>query len=674
MTKGIHLRQLIMLALVVCVPLSACSSGSVPTQGAKVAVQPTPTSTPAGVAVPQSLRITKTIEPSQLLPGQMATVTVTLQGVDSDKCLGAPGAPLDVIFIVDNSVSARVSGRLDRAKAKAQSYIDQLGSPVYLGPDQPPLHSRVGIITSNYTEKGPQTMPVKLDGDFTDARAKLGSMVADADTALESGIRTAGEELLKNHQPEARRMVLLVVHDNVPFTPEAIKEAQNLLNKGIAIYVIGVGREGDLNPDEVTKLTGSVDHYFFEPSPETLYSLFVRASGGRDDLAAKGMRITEEFTTPNLLTLVPGSVRGEGAELRTEEKDGHPVWRVPYLEKGQIVTLSYRVQASSASAVGQVVLQSSAVWLDCNGQLGTQGLRPSVVGNLDVVLPTNIPTPARTTELPSTALRTPTPTHIPLVVGIPLPTMEIPIVSPLGRALLPLLPSPWREILIILLIPLFIWLLWQLLKLLRRATPPRNPPPPVVYVEPPRRPVAPPPQRLREPVAEPRPVGAATPGTEGDDEALLRELLSVRSWRGYIATTELGLKEPWPTQIRTLFNEADVAALGLGNKGIAFYWRKEDGTGVEIPISALEKVLAQVVGPRQPVVVVSHIQPTDNLLTIVDVVPNEAKRQMEVAVRAVYREPEQGQKDQPLKYFLNIRTVEQPIGLIVTAPILEQNL
>lgn len=698
MRNGFVSRWLLGIVLTASMMLPMLFSTVVVAQESTVTPQPTPTTGPAGGVVLDAVGVTKTIEPTRLLPGQEATVTITLHGEAFEECLGIPGAPLDVILIVDNSVSARAWGRLDKAKAIAQSFMDQLSYPVYLQWDQPPLDSRVGIVTSNYTEQGPQTELVELNRDFSAARAKVETIGADADTGLDEGLRIAHEELTRKERRQARPMVLLILHDNVPFTPEASTAAQELRRAGIDIYVLGVGRKADLDEKEVIQLAGDAKHFVFEPQPDGLFRIFVQATGGATDLAAKDYRISDDFWPPGLVEVVRGSVRGQGANIEASIEDGKPVWRVPLIKKGETVVLSYQVRVPRTGVGGQVQLVSATGWLCCNGCFHNWAVVPDARETIDVLLPTATPTateapvPSPTptvTESPvlgpmMTMTATPTGTNTPSPVTTqPVPAEEeafptpipvrvrIPILGPLSDRLLPFIPLPWRQILLILAIPLLLWLLWQLLKLLRRRTP--SAAPEVISMPPPERPVSLP-TRIQEPTPQPEPVGAAMPGPEGDDEALLQELLEARSWQGHIITTELGLREPWPMEVRTAIQPAEIAALALRNKGEAFYWLKEDGTALEVPVQTLEKALAQVAKSRCPVVVVGHRQSTDNLEIAVDIFPNALKKQEEVAVRAVYQEPQEGQEQSPLKFYLHIQAVEDPIGTVAQAPILEQNL
>lgn len=666
----------VMLAVWILGPLTVTAQQATP--GPLAA----PTSQPAGGFVPNAVNVAKSVNPTQLSPGEEATVTITLRGEAFEECLGAPGAPLDAILIIDNSVSGRAFGRLDKAKTTAQSFIDQLGVPVYLQWDQAPLMSRVGIVVSNYTDQGPQTELLELAEDFTAARDKLASIAGDADTGVDEGIRKASQELTSKARQQGRRMILLVLHDNVPFTSDALTEAQKAIQAGASIYVIGVGRKEDIDEKEVVKLTGESGHYLFEPRPADLFQLFVRSTGGATDLAGKDFRISDDFSPSGMVELVPGSISGRGADVKISTENGHPVWRVPLIRKGETVVLTYQVRvAPTASVGGPVNLSASTGWLCCNGCFHNWASVPGAAQAIQVLLPTATPILANAaTQRPSSATPVPTETALGVVDVLSTPTATpspkvVPVIGPIWGAVSRFLPPSLRDIFpiccpIILIIPL-LWLLRRFLKRQRRQPPPQR----AEEVRERPRPVE---GKPVEPLAEPTPgvipIGATRAGPEGDDEVLVRELMQSGHWQGYISAERTGLSEPWPIQVHVLSTTADLAALALRNKGSLFHWRKEDSSGVAIPVIVLEKALERIVSLQHPLVVADHARPTENLAITVDVRPNSIKRNVEIGVRAHYREPVEGQSEEELKSFVDIRVVENPAGPLVYAPILEQNL
>ena len=99
---------------------------------------------------PPHLEITKSVTPDPVSIGEAATVTLTITGA------GEPATtrvPLDVILIIDRSISMNSNNKLNDAKAAAVAFVDTLD----------PSQDRVGVVAYGSTS----TLVQGLTDDFT---------------------------------------------------------------------------------------------------------------------------------------------------------------------------------------------------------------------------------------------------------------------------------------------------------------------------------------------------------------------------------------------------------------------------------------------------------------------------------------------------------------------------
>lgn len=457
--------------LVLSGPAFAINSAQVSSPTSFPAASPSPTPGRVPGPVPESLRVERG-EPAVLEPGQEAVVTFSLNGEMLAACKGIPGRPVDMMLVFDTSASAGMGPGSNWARTVelTEALADYLARPVYRHSTAAPEASRVGIIGSRTGVLGPEPVLLQpLTDDYGLLRSQIAGVTPGGDTDLTAGIRMAVEELAKVRNDRAQAIVL-VLHDNVA-VDESLKNAvREVQGRGIPVYVVvnslNIPPEKQLTRDIAAQLV-PIDRIYLDPTPETLYDLWIQATEGDPSLVAKSILVVETFD-PALIQVF--EVRGPNGRIEA----GQVVWDIPNLASDETVELSYRFRLSPAAA-GVIVLQAGVFWLDCNGY--PQSI--SLTGQGDIK-------PA-----------TPTPTTAPVVL------------TPYERppSTVPLFPSPpegsgsisvevrfrfWWLLIPILLLPLIAWIAGRLW--ISRRPPPRPSQPP-----PGKRPPVPPPQPSRPP-------------------------------------------------------------------------------------------------------------------------------------------------------------------------------
>jgi hypothetical protein len=630
------------------------------TPTAALMAPPTPTQTPVGGGkAPDAINVTKTIQPVRLSPGEEAIVTIVLQPKPFKDCLGIAGGALDAFIIVDNSAAAGQGpgSKLEREKEIAQSLMDQLAAPYeFFDAARRPqkILSRVGILTTQRTKDGIIKINfVELSEDYTNARntvANLESLEAGIAPRLRSGIVQVLDEFKLKARSGVSQLLFLILHDDKAFTEEAFRAADEARNAGIQIYILGVGTPKEIPPAKAERLAGGADRFLMNPSPEELRRLLIKASGGSLDLAAKDFEIVDTFNPPGAVEILPHSLTPSGELTR----DGRIRWLLPEIKMQEIITLTFRVRATQ-KIIGQVVSNTPEMsYICCKGCL---------LEHISVPVPGSIIGPASGAEISVTPMPAPaltiTPTPTPVITGTQI------ILS-------------WR-IFICLLLPLLLLplLLYFIIKRVRSGEKETPRPTPSAPIKPTPVPVKPP----EEPIPKHPVPGETRPGVEGTDEAMIKEikaeLLGYRRLRGRILTQEKGLSTPWPVEVHLVTNSEELSGLKLRDKGEEFYWHKEDGSGVQMPMATLEKALTEVLeeakknNKKCSLVIVWGTRPADNLELRVE---TEALQQRgQVVVRALYREPID-EAPQPLAYYLHLELVDKSRRDITLTPILEQNL
>ena len=377
---------------------------------------PVPTAMPVAGPVPNSLTISAKVDPPALIPGQEAEVIITLRGEDLAECFGVPGWPLDAIIYVDNSASAGVGlgSKLEEAKDMALVLVDQMAQVVYADPEKPPAYSRFGMVTASTVVTGVLTTISELSEDIPAAQAAVQAIGSGADVALVEGIRLAVGELQAKVRPDSRRMMLTILHDDVPFTEDATQAAAQAQAAGIDLYIIALGDKAKISPNDEAETLVGPENVYYNPTPDDIRRLFIRATGGTPNVVARGIKVIADLAPADAVSILSWGAGGavEAGEL---------VWRLPEMGRGETAELTARIGIKPTAEIGQVELTADVIYVDCNGYLATEAIIPGPIPvPIQSPTPTPLPTPTGVLSATPTATATGLPPAIP---PIPIPPM-----------------------------------------------------------------------------------------------------------------------------------------------------------------------------------------------------------------------------------------------------------
>lgn len=354
----------------------------------EVPAPPPPTPTPQP-GVPGALAVDAKLDPTPVVPGQEAIVTITLRGQDLPECAGIPGWPLDAILYVDNSASAGsgAGSKLEQAKSLALVLVDQMAQPVYADSESAPALSRFGMVSASTVVTGVMTTISELSEDFPAAQTAVGSISSGADVALVEGIQLAIAEMQAKARPNGRQMMLTVLHDDVPFTEDATQAAAQAQAAGIELYVIALGDKAQISPNDEAELIAGHDHVYYNPTAEDIRRLFIGATGGSVALSAKSIKLVADASSSNDVTIVSW---GQGGAL----EDGNPTWRLKEIGKGDTADLTLTIGIKPAAVTGAVSIATQMRYIDCSGYLRIEA-GPIIRTGIESppVQPTDTPTP-----------------------------------------------------------------------------------------------------------------------------------------------------------------------------------------------------------------------------------------------------------------------------------------
>jgi len=441
-------------------------AGSSAVSAVAVQLQPTPTLAP-GVPprLPDSVVITRQIDPPTLTAGQEARVTLRLSGADLSECRGIPGKPVDVIMVFDISSSAGIGpgSNWESTVAFTRQLLDSLSQPVAqdLQTLQP---SRVGLITSRTVATG--TIPLlqqPLTTDYEIVRAALGNIAIGGDTDIAAGVQLAADTLAKVSAAGRSQAVLLMLHDNVPLTKAALETIGKVRDQGIAVYLV-VNPHNIPEENQITAAMAAqavpAENFFNDPKPDDLRRLFILATAGDLQAAVRNFRLVDEWNPAGGIELF--DVSGPGGRV---EKN-RVLWDIPRLGRGETIEIGYQVRVPKGFAEQELRLGSGSAGIDCNGYLFNNliGADVAVVAGptaTPLILPVSTPVPAATptptpTPTPIGALITPAlpPTPTPgALAGVPRPSQPV-----FCTARYWWVPAFLLPLLLLLLVVLLLWL------------------------------------------------------------------------------------------------------------------------------------------------------------------------------------------------------------------------
>lgn len=475
MSRSVHLRILSGLTLVFALGFIALGlvMSSERTHAAAEHQRPPETSTfPLPGPVPNSVAIDRQLDPSGLSKDFDTKVTIRLSGEDLPECEGIPGKPVDLVLIYDTSTSAGLINWTQTVSFSLQM-LANMAQPVYQDLQDQPSPSRAAIITSIRGLQGPvPALEQELTPDLDVLAEALRLIDVSGDTDIAQAIRLAAQHLQENDTGNAQA-ILLMLHDAAPLTTKAYTATQEI---GVTIPVYLIANSLDIEAgDEIT--VGKAEEFvpanrvFLDPDPTLLRKLFIDASGGSFDLAARSFHL-EDIWEPGQYVEIQPDVIGPGGR----REGNKAVWDIPESQRNQVIELSYKIRLKP-DAPDAVELFNGQACIDCNGYIHTNlagmalpiALGPTAAPMRVSQLPTGTPT-ASSTPTPNPTF-TPTPTSTgpaatatATLAPAPTPTSSLQNVA-LGGAVSCI--SSWRWLLLLLL-PLLTLLLWLLLLFLSR--------------------------------------------------------------------------------------------------------------------------------------------------------------------------------------------------------------
>lgn len=429
-------------------------------------VEPTPTLAPGlPPRLTEPVSIERRLDPPDLTAGRETRVTLRLRGTESEACQGIPGRPADVFLMFDVSSSAGLGpgSNWEGTLAFTRALLDSLSQPIALDL-QTVQTSQVGLITSRTVATG--TVPLlqqPLTADYEALKADLGNIAVGGDTDIAAGVQLAAAELMKAPALGRERVIVLMLHDNVPLTEAAITAIGDVRNQGIAVYMVAnsqnIAPENQITAELAARAVAPQD-FFPDPEPTDLRRLFIRVTAGDPEAAVRAFRLVETWSPAAAVELT--DVTGPGGRVERNQA----LWDIPRLGRGETIEIGYTVRVHSGAADPSLQVGLGAAGIDCNGYLfstfleGGIGVAPGptatpLVMALNTPAPTPTPTPT-VTPTPLGALVTPalppTPTPSPLQ-QVPRPTQPV-----FCTARYWWVPAILFPLLLVLLVFLLLWL------------------------------------------------------------------------------------------------------------------------------------------------------------------------------------------------------------------------
>lgn len=645
-----HRKSFGLVLILICITLSAWllnACGQTQNTAQPIPTEPPsvqsgtilPTRTPMGISAPGVLGQTASI-PQSISPNETAAISFTLNPQTQSSCLGIPGKPMDAIILIDNSpslFSQEKRQRVTQTIQQAQAFADQISAPVLSSASAAAEGSRIGSVISQSTGSGAdtkiETKTIPLDTDFTAARTWVDTLQSGSDTVIEEALPLAQQELAEKRRAAAQPAIIFIVHDDAAFTAKAIAEAKKASGSGIKLFMIGVGEKADITASNVQEMVGS--NYKFAPTPQELYQTYIQLTGGRTDLLARDVQVTNTLQPEGLVDILGDSI-SNGGTIR----GASVVWQISQVtQNASPITLSYRVRGRPGLEGQTLTSTTSALYLDCNGNLintnnvpslaNIQGglALPTVVAGINSGTGPNSQTGGSIQPPPSNSC-----------------TFRIPIPGISQYDL------PCWLLLFLLLIPLILFLLWLLLR--RRPSPPEEQIETQRYTgRTPIKTTTPP-----EPEFEPESGKKVTEGQLGYDEAeLIRQLREQSSWLGNIRTRETGNQNPNNFETRVARSAKQMDQMNLATLGAEFIWRRAEQEPATIPVSVLNKALRELPTSNRPLIATWNREPSDNFEIKLQIEPDDVAKKTIVNVIGRYRATS---SPQPLTHTIHIQQID----------------
>ena len=426
--------------------------------------QATPTALPTSFVanLPQPidiLSLSRRMEPSNLVVGQPANVTLTLNISSDDACQGIPGQPVDVVFVFDISTSAGVGpgSNWETTIGLTKTLLANLSQPIYQDANISGK-SKVGLVSSQTGTLGPEPILLQsITDDYIALDNALTTMNPSGDTDIAAGLAMAEDNLLSSKTAGRSQAIIVFLHDNVALNESTVKAVEATMSNNIPVYFV----VNSLNISEDEKITLEVadkivpsKQVFIDPNSREIRAIFIDTTHGSNQALARAINIKEHYIPEGQVRLLNPSAGGTVTDQTV-------AWSIPLYEKGD-KDLAYQVEMKNSSIEG-LTINTDISWIDCNGYPHYTQNAPQDITSVQSELPD-----ANTNGAPSTS-NTPPPentTWDDRDLGIPF------------LAGLPWIPDWLWLLLLLLFLLLLFWLLSKLFRkpkrILPRVAPPRR--------------------------------------------------------------------------------------------------------------------------------------------------------------------------------------------------------
>lgn len=599
----------------------------------------------------------------QLKVGEKSSLELSVAGKMLPGCFGAPLKPVDAVVVIDTSPSAGrpVEGsNLWQSEQILKSLWAQMDQPVCTSPAPENCQSsRLSIITMDI---GTTDVEINTRLPLTSTADTIATTIEGLDTGADSsfdlGIKQASKLLDKEGRAGAEKIIVLLLHDNFFTSVETVINQARQAGGKYPLYVIGdtlnLREEEKITKEEAEQLT-SASNIYIDPSAVDLRRMFVKSSGGDENIAGRSVSIG------SLITPV------DGVNLWSDDgkiNQGRISWQLPEIQAGDTHDFQADIKVQDDLNATTLAIAGELSYLDCNGRIavGVHQEKQFSVGE------------------EKQAQETPKPTD---TVPPPTPTRDIPGNDNTaeegghggggGGRTPPRIP--WKIVLpVLLVIPILLYFILCRAQVLPWCRSDHSPTP-----------VAPTGVRIEEktekngwkPPVHDEGVDI-TPGQKKDNEALRHKLMSASSISGRIPTHQRGQRHsPVSVEVLSSANEFKKSSFDLkkmahyakgDQKFDYFVWSSSDGE-IEVPIDLLQEVILKRISSETPLIVFWTPHPTDNSEFRITISPSS--HGITVAGQRKYRPQAQGANPQQ-SFFVSMKFINNKQHLrIAKGPIID---
>ncbi|MVP01555.1 IPT/TIG domain-containing protein [Paenibacillus lutrae] len=325
------------------------------------------------------VRVTKTLNPTQILEGGESNVTLNIQGSDSVNVV----KPNDIILIIDRSGSMDPKNnngedKMTNAKNSATGFIDLLDLTKH----------RVGVVDFASDVKFKD-----LSSNAADVKNYINGIKASGGTNTKLAIEKA-RELLSGHRAEAQPVILLLT-DGEATEPApvdnarraALEQANGAKSEGIVFYTIALLKQNE-NPNTsapnllMKDMATTAQHHHFvlgSVGLAEIYRAIVEEIG-----MASAYDVTVKDTVASEFEIVPGSYKDN---IPQPTVVGNTLtWSFNELKK-ETLTFNYKIRHKTGERVGHLSVGNEDIHVTFKDYLGAPHQSKVINPSIDVAYP-----------------------------------------------------------------------------------------------------------------------------------------------------------------------------------------------------------------------------------------------------------------------------------------------